>query len=189
MRYDRAVSNNPRKMLQTQFSVRATDLAESFRTTVGRYRVGPYGFAPDMTAPEGPSTGGGVQAMQHLKLMPPQPNLPTLVVGHLNQRDGTAELRTLEHVDAICRERFKQGAPLDPGQYAQFLQAAQAFLQACGLRVAFAGPPRELLAKLAAPTPSIGPAQTQERGSPSASWGRSLVSILVAAIAWFYLKR
>jgi hypothetical protein len=67
-------------MLQTQFSVKATSLAESFRATVGRLRVGPYGFTPDMTAPEGPSTGGGVQSTQHLRLVPPQPNMPTLVV-------------------------------------------------------------------------------------------------------------
>src|SRR5580704_12567647 len=100
-----------RRMLQTQFSVRANDLAESFRSTIGKLRVGPNGYAPDMTAPEGPSTGGGFQAMQHLRLVPPQPTMPTLVVGHLNQRMGAAELRTYEHVDAICRERFKQGAP------------------------------------------------------------------------------
>src|ERR1700690_4306580 len=141
-------------MLQTQYSVRATDLAESFRSTIGRLRLGPHGYTPDMTAPEGPSTGGGVQAMQHLRLLPPHPNMPTLVVGHLNQREGTAELRTLEYVDAISRERFKQGAPLDPGQYAQFLQSAQGFLAACGLRVVFAGPPADLIARLMAPTPS-----------------------------------
>jgi hypothetical protein len=29
-------------MLQTAFSVQATDLADSFRSTVGRMRVGPY---------------------------------------------------------------------------------------------------------------------------------------------------
>jgi hypothetical protein len=137
-----------KKMLQTQFSVRATDLAESFRSTVGRTTVGPYGYLPDMTSPEGPSTGGGVQAMQHLRLTPPAPNMPTLVVGHLNPRDGTAELRTLEHVDAICRERFRQGAPIDPTQYGHFLQSAQAFLGACGMRVSLAGPPPELLARL-----------------------------------------
>jgi hypothetical protein len=176
-------------MLQTQFSVRANDLAESFRSTVGRMRVGPYGLVPDMTAPEGPSTGGGVQAMQHLRLIPPQQHLPTLVVGHLNQREGTAELRTLDYVDAICRERFKQGAPLDPGQYAQFLQSAQGFLGACGLRVAFAGPPRDLLARLAAPTPSMAP----QKGSGALVVGIlgaiALVGILVAAIAWFTLRR
>ena len=56
-------------MLQTQYSARATDLAESFRSTLGRMTVGPYGYRPDMTAPEGVSTGGGVQAMQHLRLL------------------------------------------------------------------------------------------------------------------------
>ena len=176
-------------MLQTQFSVRATDLAESFRSTLGRYRVGPHGFAPDMTAPEGPSTGGGVQAMQHLRLLPPHPNMPTLVVGHLNQREGTAELRTLEYVDAISRERFKQGAPLDPTQYAQFLQSAQGFLAACGLRVVYAGPPADLKARLLAPTPSMAP----QRGSGGLVVGIVgailLVALLGAALAWFFLKK
>ena len=128
-------------MLQTQFSVQATDLAESFRSTVGRLRVGPYAYAPDMTAPEGPSTGGGVQAMQHLRLVPPQTNMPTLVVGHVNPRERVAQLRTLEHVDAICRERFKLGAPLDAAQYQTFLQSTQGFLAACGMRVTFETPP------------------------------------------------
>jgi len=177
-------------MLQTQFSVRATDLAESFRSTLGRMRVGPHGFAPDMTAPDGPSTGGGVQAVQHLRLLPPQPNMPTLVVGSLNQREQTAELRTLEYVDAISRERFKQGAPLDPAQYAQFLQSAQGFLAACGMRVVFAAPPPDLLARLLAPSASMVP--------PPSGAGRMvvgilgailLVGILAAALGWFYLKR
>jgi hypothetical protein len=97
-----------------------------------------------MTSPDGPSTGGGVQSMQHVRLVPPQPNMPTLVVGHANQREGAAQLRTWDHVDAICRERFHQGAPLDPAHYAQFLQSAQGFLAACGLRVAMAGPPADL---------------------------------------------
>ena len=45
-------------MLQTQFSMRATDLAESFRSTLGRYRVGPHGFVPDMiTSAKGLTSG------------------------------------------------------------------------------------------------------------------------------------
>jgi hypothetical protein len=177
-----------RKLLQTQFSARATDLAESYRATMGRLRLGPHGFTPDMTSPEGPSTGGGVQAMQHLRLLPPQPTMPTLVVGHLNKRDGTAELRTLEYVDAICRERFKQGAPIDPAQYAQFLQSAQGFLAACGLRVTFAGPPADLVSRAMAPTPSMAPPK-------SGGWVVAvlvtllLLGILGTALAWFFLKR
>ncbi len=187
MGYDRGVTN--KKMLQTQFSVRATDLAESFRSTVGRLRLGPYGYVPDMTSPEGPSTGGGVQAMQHLRLMPPQANMPTLVIGHLNQRDGTAELRTIDHVDAICRDRFKQGAPLDPGQYAQFLQTAQGFLAACGLRVAYTGPPADLLARLAAPPPSMVPPRSNAGLIVGLVLTFLLLAVAGAAVAWFYVKR
>jgi hypothetical protein len=176
-------------MLQTQFSVRATSLAESFRSTVGRLRVGPHGFVPDMTAPEGPSTGGGVQSTQHVRLVPPQPNMPTLVVGSLNPKDGTAELRTLEYVDAISRERFRQGAPLDPTQYTQFLQSAQGFLAACGMRVTYAGPPAELLARVMAPTPSMTPPSGAGRIVVGILGAIVLVGILAAALAWFYLKK
>jgi len=110
-------------------------------------------------------------------------------VGHLNQREGTAELRTLEYVDAISRERFKQGAPLDPGQYSQFLTSAQGFLAACGLRVTFAGPPPDLLARLRAPTASMAP----QKGSGGLIVGILgavlLVALLGGALAWFFLKK
>jgi hypothetical protein len=135
--------------LRTEFSIKASTLADSYRSTVGRLRVGPHGYSPDMTAPEGQSTGGGVQAMQHLRLLPPEASMPTLLVGHANQREGNAELRTWEHVDALCRERFKQGAPLDPAQYQQFLQSAQGFLSACGLKVSVAPTPEEMFVRRA----------------------------------------
>jgi hypothetical protein len=174
-------------MLQTQYSVQASDFADSYRATMGRLRVGPHGYVPDVTAPEGPSTGGGVQALQHLRLVPPQPNLPTLVVGSVNGRDRQAELRTLEHVDAICRERFKQGAPLDPGQYAAFLQSAQGFLNACGMRVAYTGPPAELLARLAAPTPSMAPQTGGGRIVIGVVGTVFLVAVLAAALVWYFV--
>jgi len=132
-----------------------------------------------MTEPDGPSTGGGVQAMQHLKLVPPQPNMPTLVVGYVNQRDGTAELRTLHYVDTMCRERFKQGAPLDPAQYSAFVETAKAFLGALGLRVSLASPPSEL-AERAGSSASIAPA----KGGSSALVWISLLVLLGALAAW-----
>jgi hypothetical protein len=178
-------------MLQTQYSVRATDLAETFRGTVGRLRVGPYAYAPDMTAPEGPSTGGGVQALQHLRLVPPQTNMPTLVVGHVNPRDRLAQLRTLEHVDAICRERFKLGAPLDAAQYQTFLQSAQGFLAACGIQVTFETPPTDLLAKGggAAAAPSMAPPKSNGGLVAGLVGALVLVALLGGAIAWFALKK
>ncbi len=176
-------------MLQTQFSVRASDLAETFRASLGRMRVGPYGYTPDMTAPDGPSTGGGVQAMQHIKLAPPQPTMPALVVGHVNQRDGTAELRTLPYVDAICRERFKQGAPLDPAEYSAFVSAAQAFLGACGMRVSLASPPSELTARVQGETPSSAPASRGGFGAGAIVAVVALVLALGAAVYWFMLRK
>jgi hypothetical protein len=175
-----------KKMLQTAYSVRGTDLAETFRSTVGRMRVGPHGYVPDMTAPEGPSTGGGVQALQHLRLAPPQPSMPSLVVGHVNSRDGTAELRTLHYVDTMCRERFKQGAPLDAAQYTAFVNAAQAFLGACGMRVSMAGPPTELTER--AQGESL---YTVPKSSNTAAWMIGLLVMLGAlgaAVYWLMLR-
>ncbi len=178
-----------KKMLQTQFSVRASDLAETFRASLGRVRVGPHGYAPDMTEPDGPSTGGGVQALQHLKLVPPQPNMPTLVVGQVNQRDGTAELRTLHYVDTMCRERFKQGAPLDPGQYSSFIEVAKSFLVACGIRVSLASPPPELAARAEGTRPSSAP--SPDRSTSALVWGVVVVLLgaLGASVYWFLLRK
>ena len=172
-------------MLQTQYSVKANDLAESFRSTVGRLRIGPHEYTPDLTAPEGPSTGGGAQALQHVRLLPPQPNMPTIVVGHVNQRDGAAELRTFDHVEAIFRERFKQSAPFEAGHYAQLLESVQGFLSACGLRVALAGPPTQLGRRL---VESLRP---PKGGNAMVAWVAGcvvLVGMLAAAGIWFFMK-
>jgi hypothetical protein len=169
-----------RSALRTQFSIQASTLADSFRETVGRLRVAPHGYGPDMTAPEGQSTGGGVQAMQHLRLVPPEPNMPTLLVGHANQRDRAAELRTWEHVDAIYRERFKQGVPLDPAAYQEFLQSAQGFLAACGLRVTVVPTPDELRrAAGAEPHDELKPKRSFSFGALGAA-----VVLAVAVVVW-----
>lgn len=133
-----------RSALRTQFSIQASTLADSYRETVGRLRVAPADYGPDMTAPDGPSTGGGVQAMQHLRLVAPDASMPTILVGHANQRDRTAEIRTWEHIDALHRERFKQEVPIDPASYQEFVQSAQGFLTACGMRVTVVPTPDEL---------------------------------------------
>ncbi len=166
-----------RRALRTQFSIQASTLADSYGTTVGRLRVGPHDYVPDMTAPDGQSTGGGVQALQHLRLVPSLANMPTLLVGHANQRDGAAELRTWEHVDAICRERYKQAAPIDPAQYQQFLQSAEGFLAACGLRVAFAPTPEEMVHRRSGLDHSPTPKSRLSLGVATA------IALLIAAAA------
>lgn len=124
-----------RSLVQTSASLQAASLSGSFRTALGAIRVGPSGYVPHLTAPDSPSTGGGAQATQHLLLVPPEEGPPKLVVGRANKQEGTAELRTWEYIDALCRSRFKQGPPVDREPYEQFLQSAQSFLVESGLRV------------------------------------------------------
>ncbi len=176
-----------KKSLQTSFSVKASDFAEMFRAAVGGMRVGPHGYIPDLTKPEGPSTGGGVQALQHVRLVPPETTMPTLVVGQVNQRQGTAELRTLHYVDVMCRERFKQGAPLDPTEYANFVQTAQSFLAACGFRVSLASPPAELAAKLAGAEPSSPPPAARSAVSIVVVVG--MLGALAGVVYWLFLRK
>jgi hypothetical protein len=170
-----------RSALRTQFSIQASTLADSYRDTVGRLHVGPHGYSPDMTAPEGQSTGGGVQAMQHLRLVPPQPNMPT-IVGHANQRDRAAELKTWEHVDAIYRERFKQGVPLDPAAYQEFLQGAQGFLAAVGLRVTVVPTPDEMRLPSAMQQEEAEPAP--KRSFLALGLAGGAVALAVAVAVW-----
>jgi hypothetical protein len=126
--------------MRTQFSLQAQDLASSMNASFARMRIAPGQYVPELTAPEGPSTGGGVQAMQRIRLVPQAPGFPVLVVGSANHAQGMAELRTYDHVDAIHRHRFKRPVALDRAQYDQFLEMAKNFLEVLRLRVTLAGP-------------------------------------------------
>src|SRR5438874_1494841 len=93
---------------RTEFTLKALDYASVFASTVGKVRISPGGYKPELIAPDGPSTAGGKQALQHIRLVPSEAGLPTLVVGSANGKTSTAELRTLAHVDANYRQRFKR---------------------------------------------------------------------------------
>jgi hypothetical protein len=126
--------------------------------------------------------------MQHIRLVPPEAGLPALVIGHVNSKEGTAELRTFEHMDAICRDRFKQGAPLDIAQYEQLLQSAHGFLAACGHRVTFAPTPAEMSLRLAAAATGgvDGPAPSP-RGGGWLAGALAALAVTTAIVVWTVL--
>ena len=90
-----------------------------------------------MTAPEA-STGGGVQALQHIRLVRVGAQGPTYVIGNANRILRVAELRTLDYVDQVSLERFGARTGLDPADYATAIAAAARFLEQFGLRVTHA---------------------------------------------------
>jgi hypothetical protein len=55
---------------RTQIAMQALDFASVFNVVIGPERLaGSPGYRVEMSAPDGPSTGGGKQALQHVKLV------------------------------------------------------------------------------------------------------------------------
>jgi hypothetical protein len=131
--------------LQTHHALQASDLAAAMNDALRKVRIAPGEYAPELTAPQGPSTAGGVQAMQHLRLVPGQTGQPVLVVGHANHAEGKAELRTYDHVDAIHRQRFHRPLELDRTAYEDFLAFAKQMFTALHLHTTVVGPPDDLV--------------------------------------------
>src|ERR1019366_5773438 len=138
------IQSKPRAALQTFHALQASELATAFNDALKRVCIQPGDYTAELTAPAGPSTAGGVQAMQHLRLVSSQPGTPTLVVGHANHAEGRAELRTFEHLDAVHRQRFRRPLTIDRTQYDDFVRLAKQLLDALHLQTILTGPPLDL---------------------------------------------
>ncbi|MDP9001001.1 MAG: hypothetical protein M3O46_12910 [Myxococcota bacterium] len=177
------IAKRSRASLQTYHALQASDLAAAMNDALKKVRVMPGDYAPELTEPQGPSTAGGVQAMQHLRLVPAQPGRPTLVVGHANHTEGKAELRTFDHVDAIHRHRFGEALELDRAQYDEFLNVAKLVFGALHLTTTLSGPPADL-DNDGAPVPKpVG----LSKAAVGAVFGIAL--LLLAVAAWVVLGR
>jgi hypothetical protein len=118
---------------RTQFAMRALSLADYFKSVVGQQRVGRYKAV--LAAPDGPSTGGGKQAIQHISLIPDAGGA-TITAGSANQVEQRAELRTWEHLAQLHAQRFKgKRIPLDRIAYNELLKTMQKFFAEKGLTV------------------------------------------------------
>lgn len=110
--------------------------------------VGAYGV--ELSTPEGPSTGGGVQARQHLRLVPQRIGYPVIVVGTVDPVTSTSELRTFEHVAILHELRFDAPLEITADEYAAFLKSAAVVMNLARVRSHEVPPSAELLARHAA---------------------------------------
>lgn len=118
----------PRAEARTAFAARALDMVELFKLYCGGDRIvgSSSTFRLELDAPEGPSTGGGKQAVQHIKLVPNRGT--TIVVGCANQITGTCELRTYDYLAEQHALRFKgQPLPFARDNYNDVLKKLQSF--------------------------------------------------------------
>ncbi len=132
------------RSLRTTFSKDAADFASRFKLFFANVTIGPLHYTVDMTQPEGPSTGSGVQALQRLRLVPRKAGGAAIVFGSLNKPGGTAEIRAYEHLSAIHEARFKEPLPLDRAQYVDLLGKIDRFFAASSVKVTTAERPAQL---------------------------------------------
>jgi hypothetical protein len=140
----------------TQVAAKALSLAELFDARFAQGIGGPVPFRIELATPDGPSTAGGKQALQHIKLIPLGGG-PTIVIGSASTTRQTAEIRTFEHVAALWSQRF-HGAPipLDIRTYRELTQALAGFFGAMRLRVSFSDLEGMPAASMGGPTQRSG---------------------------------
>jgi hypothetical protein len=117
------------------FAQKALDFAQLFALSFGDAPLvsGQTTYKIEMSAPEGQSTGGGVQGVQHITLVP-QGGGASVVAGSANRSSMTAQLRTF----ALLREIHDRRAPgtafaLDAGAYKSLLERLGEFLKNQGM--------------------------------------------------------
>jgi hypothetical protein len=142
--------------LRTRFAIEANDLADALNAALGTIRLRPAGYKPELTKPEGLSTGGGVAAMQHLRLVPQVEGKRTLVVGHANRATKTAELRSYETIDALHQKQFGAPVELDRKDYEQFLEMAGNLMAVLRLETSISGEARFSIHASMVPPPPRG---------------------------------
>lgn len=130
---------------QTRLARKFVSLAEDVTEAFSEVRIGAGAWTVELTAPSGMSTGGGKQALQHLRLRPGRSGNAVLVAGTVNSIEKHAELRDYEYVCMMHEVRFRRGLRIAPDEWEKLLAKAEAVLGDAGIQCARVGPPSELV--------------------------------------------
>lgn len=133
--------------LRTQVASQAASLAETVIEGFEGFSMGAGAYGVDLSVPEGPSTGGGVQARQHLRLVPRRGGFPIIVAGTVDPVTSTAEIRTFEHVAILHELRFDVPVEITANEYGDFLRKAAVVMNLARVRSREVGPSPQLLAQ------------------------------------------
>jgi len=162
----------------TDMALRAFTLADLVRIAFEAPIEGAVTYKVDLATPDGPSTAGGKQALQHLKLVPvPEGSGTTIVIGTANSVENVAELRSYAYLADMHAQRFKGASlPLDEKTYRALLAKMQGFFADRKMSVTMVD-----LNRTAAPAPP--------RSSSAALilLGLVLALVIVGGAAAFYL--
>ncbi len=132
------------EQLRTRLARKFTTLADRVTDGFEEFQIGAGWWTVELTAPEGMSTGGGKQVLQHLRLRPMRQGHAVLVGGVVNAVDKTAELREHAHIDMIYRARFGHALEITAAEWEQFLRKAETVLRQEQIRTSRVAAPRDL---------------------------------------------
>jgi hypothetical protein len=162
---------------RTQFAMAAVDFAGLFNQTFAE-SVAP-GVQIQLTSPEGQSTGGGVQALQHVTLIQQSEGI-SQVVGSANNFERSAEVRSYGRVTQQFKERYPGKAfPVGQQVYNQLIEKLSNFFKSQSLAVSVS----ETVAIPAAGAVAQAPAQ--KKSSALIIYICLLVLALAAGAAYF----
>lgn len=130
--------------LRTRLARKFTTLADQVTESFGEFQIGAGWWAVELTAPEGMSTGGGKQMLQHLRLRPMRQGHAVLVGGVVNSVAKTAELRDHAHMDMIYRARFGRALEITSAEWEQFLRKAEVVLRQERIHTTRVAAPRDV---------------------------------------------
>ncbi len=140
---ERSVEPDP-EALRTRLARKFVTLADSFTEAFRDFAIGAGAYAVELTAP-GMSTGGGKQALQHIRLRPRREGYSVVVAGTVNQVERRAELRDFDHIAVVNEVRFRQPVDINRQEWEQFLRKAEVVLNGAGIQSMRTPPTRELL--------------------------------------------
>jgi hypothetical protein len=133
--------------LRTEVASQAASLAQTVSEAFEGFHLGAGDWVVELMTAEGPSTGGGRQALQHLRLAPRRKGYATVVVGSVDPVARAGEIRTFEHVAILHELRFQRPLEITPDEYDAFLKKLDLVMNLARVRGAASPPSRELVAR------------------------------------------
>jgi hypothetical protein len=133
--------------LRTRVANQAASLAEAVSDGFEDFHMGAADYVVELSVPEGPSTGGGAQARQNIRLAPRRAGYAIVIAGIVDPVARTADLRTFEHVALLHELRYRRPLEINGEEYADFLAKADVVLNLARVKARHVGPPAELLAR------------------------------------------
>jgi hypothetical protein len=112
--------------IYTELANHAIELAKLFSLFVANPPIPTSGgvFAIELMTPHGPSTGGGAQALQHIRFV--HGDL-TIVVGTVDPLAASIELRGYDHLSDLFDQRRQQALPFARAAFEAFVLRVRGF--------------------------------------------------------------